>query len=190
MTAHEFGFDSSDSCSLVAARAALQQAVAGRPSILMDHVLGGMPNPRILAATLRAVATTAEEQGALAVAARRHWPQIIDAVMDMAKRPGTLTDDRDGRQARAELIPNPANEWLYQTRELPDEPQSWADLLAWSPQVERWIAIAPGTRESIDQMVVAVRQLGIDDQVNTGLKWIEDARTGHRRGPRQYIHTR
>ena len=173
MTVHEFGFNSSDSWSLVAARAALQQAAAGRPSILLEHVLESMPNPWILAETIRAVAAAAEEQDILAAAAHRHWPQIMDAVMDTPQRPEVLTDDRGGSQARAELIPNPAGEWLYQTRELPDEPQFWADLLAWSPQVERWLAIAPGTRESIDQLVIAVRQLGVEDQVDTGLRWIE-----------------
>ncbi len=173
MAVHEFGLlTSSSSCSLVAARAALQQAAAGRPSVLLEHVLGSMSNLRILAETLRAVTAAAEEHGALAAAARRHWPQIMDAVMDTAQIPGVLTDD-DGRQARAELIPNPAREWPYQTRELPDEPRSWGDLLAWSPQVERWIAIAPGTRESIDQLVIAVRQLDVEDQVDTGLRWIE-----------------
>ena len=97
----------------------------------------------------------------------------MDAVMDTPQHTGVLTDDRGGSQARADLIPNPAGEWLYQTRELPDEPQFWADLLAWSPQVERWLAIAPGTRESIDQLVIAVRHLSVEDQVDTGLRWIE-----------------
>lgn len=173
MIVQEHGFGSSSDCALVAARAALLQAGAGHPAILLDHVLGSMPNPSMLAETLRALAAAAEEQATLAEAAHRHWPQVMDAVMDAANRSGILTDDRDGHHARAELIPNPAREWPYQTRELAGEPQSWADLLAWAPQVERWLAIAPGTRESIDQLVIAVRQLGIDDQVDTGLKWIE-----------------
>ena len=174
MAAHEFGLDSSsESCSLVAARAALQQAADGRPSLLLEHVLESMPDSRVFAGTLRAVAAAAEEQDALAGAARHHWPRIMDAVMDAAKRPGVLADDRDGSQARAELIPNPARDWPYQTRELSDEPRSWADLLAWSPQVERWLEIAPGTRESIDQLVIAVRELGMEDQVDIGLRWVE-----------------
>ena len=173
LAVHEFGFDSSDSCSLVAARAALQQAADGRSSVLLEHVLESMSNPRVLAVTLRAVAAAAEEHDALAAAARGHWPQVMDAVMDKARTSGVLTGDRDGCQARAELIPNPARDWPYQTRELPDEPRSWADLLAWSPQVERWLATAPGTRESIDQLVIAVRELAVEDQVDTGLRWIE-----------------
>ena len=32
---------------------------------------------------------------------------------------------------------------------------------------------ATGTRGSIEQLVIAVRQLGIDDQVDTALKWTE-----------------
>lgn len=173
MIVHEHGFDSSASCALVAARAALQQAAAGHPSILLAHAEGSMPNPSMLAETLRAIAAAAEEQATLADAAHRHWPEIMDAVMDAANRSGILIDDPGGRQARAELIPNPARGWSYQTRELSGEPQPWADLLAWAPQVGRWLAIAPGTRESIDQLVIAVRQLGIDDQIDAGLKWIE-----------------
>ena len=174
MGVNELGFgNSSDSCSLVAARAALQQAAAGHPTILLGHVLESISNPRVLAETLRAVAAAAEEHDDLAATARRIWPQIMDAVMDMSERSGVLTGDRDGIYARAELIPNPANEWLYHTRERPDEPKPWADLLAWSPQVERWLTIAPGTRESIDQLVIAVRQLSVEDQVDIGLRWIE-----------------
>ncbi len=173
MAAQEFGFDNSNSCFLVAARAALQQAAAGHESILLEHVLESISNPRVLAETLRAVAAAAEEHDELAATAHRIWPQIMDAVMDMSERSGVLTGDRDGIYARAELIPNPANEWLYHTRERPDEPRPWADVLAWSPQVDRWIAIAPGTRESIDQLVTAVRQFSIEDQVGIGLRWIE-----------------
>ena len=75
--------------------------------------------------------------------------------------------------ARAALIPNPSSESMYQTRELKGEPRRWTDLLAWTPQVERWLAIAPGDRESIDQLVVAVRRLDVADQLDTGLRWIE-----------------
>ena len=117
MTAQEFGFDNSNSCSLVAARAALQQAAAGHPTILLEHVLESISNPRVLAETLGAVAAAAEEHDDLAATARRIWPQIMDTVMDMSERSGVLTGDRDGIYARAELIPNPANEWLYHTRE-------------------------------------------------------------------------
>ena len=196
MTAQEFGFDNSNSCSLVAARAALQQAAAGQPTILLEHVLESISNPRVLAETLRAVAAAAEEHDDLAATARRIWPQIMDAVMDMSERSGVLTGDRDGIYARAELIPNPANEWLYHTRERPDEPRPWADVLAWSPQVERWIAIAPGTRESIDQLVTAVRQFGVEDQVDIGLRWIEalvQATTAGRGSPftlAEWLHER
>ena len=158
MTAQEFGFDNSNSCSLVAARAALQQAAAGHPTILLEHVLESISNPRVLAETLGAVAAAAEEHDDLAATARRIWPQIMDTVMDMSERSGVLTGDRDGIYARAELIPNPANEWLYHTRERSDEPRPWADLLAWSPQVERWLAIAPGTRVSIDQLALIVHE--------------------------------
>ena len=63
-------------------------------------------------------------------------------------------------------------------------------MLAWSPQVDRWIAIAPGTRESIDQLVTAVRQFSIEDQVGIGLRWIEALVKTTGSGPRQHVHTR
>ena len=173
MIVHEFGFDSSDSCSLVAARAALQQAAAGHHEVLVNHVVASMPNAWILAETLRAVATAAEENQHSAAAAQQCWPLIMDAVMDAAQDSPLVADSLEGRMARAALIPNPPSEYMYQTRELANDPHRWADLLAWTPQVERWLAIAPGDRESIDQLVVAVRRLEVADQVDTGLRWIE-----------------
>ena len=173
MIVPEFGFDSSDSCSLVAARAALQQAAADHHEVLVNHVLASMPNAWMLAETLRAVATAAEENQHSAAAAQQCWPLIMDAVMDAAQHSALVADSLEGRMARAALIPNPPSEYMYQTRELANDPHRWADLLAWTPQVERWLAIAPGDRESIDQLVVAVRRLEVADQVDTGLRWIE-----------------
>ena len=53
-------------------------------------------------------------QGAFAEAAHKRCPQIMGTVMDAVSRPGILTPDRHGRQARAELIPNlqQARAWL------------------------------------------------------------------------------
>ena len=93
--------------------------------------------------------------------------------MDTAPCSPLVADDLEGRLARAALIPNPPSEFMYHTRELAGEPHPWTDLLAWTRQVERWIAIAPGDRESIDQLVVAVGHLDKADQIDTGLRWIE-----------------
>ena len=173
MNVQEFGFSNSASCSLVAARAALLQAAAGKHEVLVGHVTASMPNTYILWETLLAIATAAEERQDLATAARRCWPLIMDAVMDATPDSSPVADDLEGRLARAALIPNPPSEFMYHTRELAGEPHPWTDLLAWTSQVERWIAIAPGDRESIDQLVVAVRQMDEADQLDTGLRWIE-----------------
>ena len=118
MAVHEFGFNSSDSCLLVAARAAVQQAAAGHHEVLIDHVSASVANPWILSETLRAIAMATEEQQDLGAAARRCWPLIVDAATDSP----LVGDSLEGRMARAALIPNPSSESMYQTRELKGEP--------------------------------------------------------------------
>jgi hypothetical protein len=54
-----------------------------------------------------------------------------------------------------------------------DGPHPWRDLLAWSPQVERWLTYAAGDRQSIDSLVIAIRDLPVGDQIETGMGWVE-----------------
>lgn len=174
MLAHEHGYHHSDSDSLIAARAALWQATDGRDRPLFDHVEAYLGDSRMLAEALRAINAAAEEQPEAAAEARRLWPSLMDLVLDVgADSPGVFTDRHWGDYALAELVPNPAYAWGYLTLELAGEPERWRDLLAWSSQVDRWLSVAAGNRKSIDALVIAVRELELADQVDTGLKWIE-----------------
>jgi len=174
MLAHEHAYHDSDSASLIAARAALWQATDDRDGPLFDHIKAYLGDSRMLAEALRAINAAAEERPDAAAEARRLWPSLMDLVLDAWEdSPEVFADRHWGDYALAELVPNPAYAEGYFTLELAGEPQRWRDLLAWSSQVERWLSIAAGRRKSIDALVGAVRELEVADQIDTGLKWIE-----------------
>jgi len=178
MLAHEHGYHHSHSDSLVAARAALWQAVDGNDEVALDYVRAYLPMPRMLAEGLQALAAAAEEGPAAAAHARRLWPAVMDLVLDAASVDTAVFTERTwGEYAEAALVPTPVAEWEYLTHEAAGQPQPWRSLLAWAPQVERWLtAVAgdrPPSRMSIDHLVTAVRELDVADQAEQGLRWIE-----------------
>jgi hypothetical protein len=174
MMTYEHGYHHSHSDSLIAARAALWQSIDNRDQPLLEHINAYLANPRMLAETLRAINAAAEERADAAAEARRLWPTLMDqALAAAAENPSIFTHRSWGDDALAELIPNPASQWSYLTLELTDEPQRWRDLLGWSPQIDRWLAVAAGNRGGIDALVIAVRELALADQLSAGLTWIE-----------------
>ncbi len=174
MLAYEHGYHHSRSDSLVAARAALWQAICGRDDILLEYVRRFIEDSRVLAEGLQAIAVAAEEWPDAGQHAHRLWPKIMDLVLDAAETdPRVFTERMWGDYAEADLIPNPAAEWVYLTIELAGEPYRWRNLLSWSPQVDRWLGAITRTRMSIDHLVIAVRELDVADQVEQGLRWIE-----------------
>lgn len=174
MLAHEHGYHHSDSDSLIAARAALWQATDNRDQSLIEHIEAYLGDSRMLAEALRAINAAAEERADAAAEARRLWPSVMDWVLDAAvDNPEVFTNRDSSDDALAALVPNPAYAWGYLTLELADEPKRWRDLLACSSQVDRWLSIAVGNRKSMDALVIAIRELELADQTDTGLKWIE-----------------
>lgn len=174
MMAHEHGYHHSDSDSLIAARAALWQAIDGLDRPLLDHVRDYLGNARMLAEALRAINAAAEERPDAAAAARRLWPNLMDLALDAGAENPSVFDDRYwGDWALAELVPNPAYAFGYLTSELSGEPEQWRALLDWRSQLDRWLSLAAGSSKSIDALVVAAQELEIADQTDTGLKWIE-----------------
>jgi hypothetical protein len=174
MLAHD-GYHHSHSDALVAARAALWQAAAGRDELLLEHVSGLLTSSKMLAEALRAVCVAAEEQPDAGRAAQRLWPTIMDLVLDAAEDSGVFTERTWGDWTDAALIPTPAVEWGYLTIELAGEPYRWRDLLSWTPQVERWLTSTRASRTVLVHLVIAVRELDVADQVDHGLRWIEQA---------------
>lgn len=162
MLAYEHGYHHSQSDSLVAARAALWQAIDDRDDVVLEYVRNYIPNPRVLAEGLQAIAAAAEERAEAGQHAHRLWPRIMDLVLDAAEANGTLFTERTwGDYAEAALIPNPAAEWVYITIELAGDPYAWRNLLSWAPQVDRWLGAITRTRMSIDHLVIAVRELQV-----------------------------
>ena len=174
MLAHEHGYQHSESDSLVAARAALWQAMDNRDAPLFDYVKSYLEDPRVLAEALRAINAAAEERPDAAAVARRLWPILMDLVLDVVERNPDLFAVRYwGSSALAKLVPSPAYAQGYFTLEMAGEPERWRDLLAWSSQVERWLGVAVGSHECIDALVDAIRELDVSDQIEIGLRWIE-----------------
>lgn len=173
MLTYEHGYHHSHSDSLIAARAALWQAIDNRDSPVLEYVNGYLGDSRMLTEALQAINAAAEERADAAAEARRLWPNVMDRVLDAeTEGPGIFTG-RDWGDALSELIPNPAPQWHYLTLELAGEPERWRDLLGWSAQVDRWLGFAVGNRGCIDSLVIAVRELELADQLDTGLTWIE-----------------
>jgi len=103
----------------------------------------------------------------------------MDLVLDAAdERPQLFTEHTWGAYARAHLIPTPTAGHSYLTSELAGEQYSWRDLLAWRPQVDRWVRAAAPQRMSLDHLVIAVRDLDVRGQIEHGLPWIEEAVSG------------
>jgi hypothetical protein len=174
MLAYEHGYHHSQSDSLVAARAALWQAIDDRDDVVLEYVRNYIENARVLAEGLQAIAAAAEERAEAGQHAHRLWPRIMDLVLDAAEVNSEVFTERTwGDYAEAALIPNPAAEWGYLTIELAGQPYRWRNPLSWAPQVDRWLGAITRTRMSIDHLVIAVRELDVADQIEQGLGWIE-----------------
>jgi hypothetical protein len=174
MLSYEHGYHHSHSDSLVAARAALWQAIDDRDDVVLEYVERYAENPRVLAEGLRAIAVAGEERSDAGDQVRRLWPRIMDLVLDHAEaNPQLFTEHTWGDYAEADLIPNPAAEWGYLTIELTGDPYPWRSLIDWARQVDRWLGAITRSRMSIDHLVVAVRELDPADQIEQGLRWIE-----------------
>lgn len=174
MLAYEHGYHHSQSDSLVAARAALWQAIDDRDDVVLEYVRNYIDNARVLAEALQAIAAAAEERAYAGQQAHRLWPRIVDLVLEEAETNSKVFTERTwGDYAEAALIPNPAAEWGYLTIELAGQPYLWRNPLSWAPQVDRWLGAIERTRMSIDHLVIAVRELDVADQIEQGLRWIE-----------------
>lgn len=174
MLAYEHGYHHSQSDSLVAARAALRQAIDYRDDVVLQYVRNYIKDSRVLAEGLQAIAAAAEEREDAGQHARRLWPKIMDLVLEAAEANSQVFAERTwGDYAEADLIPNPAAEWGYLTIELAGEPYRWRSLLSWAQQVDRWLGVITRSRMSIDHLVIAVGELDVADQIEQGLRWIE-----------------
>jgi hypothetical protein len=173
MLAYEH-YHHSRSDALVAARAALWQAIGGRDEAVLAYVRGYLGRARPLAEALQVVAVAAEERAEAGQQAQRLWPVVTDLILDAAQADvGVFSEHTWGDYVEAALIPNAAADWGYLSIELAGEPYRWRSLLAWAPQVDRWLAAVPRSRMSVDQLVVAVRELDVSDQIEQCLRWIE-----------------
>ena len=86
MLEHKHGYHHSSSDALVAARAALWQALAGRDEPVLGWVRSYLGRARVLAEALDAIGAAAEERADVGQQAHRLWPAIMDLVLDAVAR--------------------------------------------------------------------------------------------------------
>ncbi|WP_306366323.1 hypothetical protein [Nocardiopsis sp. CC223A] len=174
MLTFDHGYHHSKSDSLVAARATLWQAINERDEPILTYVDRYLGNSRLLSEGLQAISVAGGEHSDLAEQLYRLWPLIMDHVLNAADaNPQIFTEQPWGDYAESALIPNRSAEPGYITLENQGDAHPWRDLISWSPQVERWLSTITSSRMSIDQLVIAIHELTISDQVEAGLRWIE-----------------
>jgi hypothetical protein len=107
MLTYEHGYNHSRSDALVAARAALWQAIDKRDDVVLEYVRNYVSNARVLAEALRALAAAAEERAEAGQHARRIWPSVMDLVLDAAEANSKLFTEHtwgDYAEGRADLV--------------------------------------------------------------------------------------
>lgn len=174
MLAHD-GYHRSDGDALAAARAALQQASGGRDDVLLEHVSALLDSAKVLAEALRALRVAADENADFGTQALRLWPAVMDLVIDAAIRTSLFSERTWGDYADAEVLPAPASAWGYQTSELSGDPVQWRDLMSVRTQMDRWVTVTSAGRTALVWLVAAVEELGIEAQLEHGLRWLEQA---------------
>lgn len=174
MLAHD-GYNRSNGDALVAARAALQQASGGRDDVLLEHVSALLDNAKVLSEALRALRVAADENAELGTQALRLWPAVMDLVIDAATRTSLFSQRTWGEYVDADVLPTPVSAWGYQTSELPGDPVPWRDLMSVRIQMDRWVTVTSAGRTALVWLVAAVEELGIEAQLEHGLRWLEQA---------------
>jgi hypothetical protein len=175
MRGAEHGYMHDDDDHAVAARAVLDIAAIGDTSLLFAHLNGYADNTRLLSEFLRALAAAGEETHTRAAAARAVWPAVLDHVVELvasgACPPG---DGHYGEAPLAAAIPAPSFEEGYLHREYEGEPIIWADPVALTPEIERWLPLAAGHREALDTLAHLLSRLSPEQQAEVGLPWLDD----------------
>jgi hypothetical protein len=190
LTAHRRGmheiesgyFHSADDAA-VAARAVLELLAVGNDALLMAFIDDYAQNPRLLSEFLHALVAAGEETQLRAAAVSRLWPFILERVVDLVVSGACPTDDHHyGRAPLAAVIPTPSYESGHLHREYEGEPILWADPVALTPQIQRWLPFAAGHREPLDALVQLIDRVPLNRQPEVGLAWIERLVMDHPKG--------
>lgn len=162
--------------SLAAARALLANTRGGtEPGLVLEHLIGLRSNPQLFGNFLQQLAVAGSETPEGAAAAKTAWPAIVNAALLLAESEPNPFTGHDTWQDRAisALMPR----WhlgggglRVETR----EPIDWVDASSLVDCLDRWVALARGRWECVDDLIFVIRRLERPDQVVRGLQWVHD----------------
>jgi len=162
--------------SLVTARALLQTSAGGADSnALVGHLTALSGNALLLSNFLHELGAAGAETAELAESARGVWPTVMKHVMTFADAESNPFTERSwGEWALAALIPQPLVWTNGLFNEIDANPIDWVipgELLEAIPE---WVRLAHGSQRCLDDLISLIRRLGIQEQVELGLRWVAD----------------
>lgn len=166
--------DHRGSRTLVSARALLTLAENGDDTAIYEHIDAYAHNPALIGNLLRSLSAAAEETPGRAATSQRIWPSVVRRMLELNESEHTpFRVGFHGDIALAALMPNAASEGLYFYQEVRHDPIPWWKPLEMQFEVEAWLPVAAGRKYCVDQLVSFLRVLTPEDQVCTGLPWVE-----------------
>ncbi len=162
--------------SLAAARALLANSRGGSElGLVLEHLTELRSNPQLFGTFLQQLAVAGSETAERAAAAKTAWPAIADAALLLAESEPNPFRGHDTWQDRAisALMPR----WHLGGSGLrveTSEPIDWVDAGSLADCLDRWVAVARGRWECVDDLIFVIRRLERSDQVGRGIRWVHD----------------
>jgi hypothetical protein len=175
LLAHERNIDHRGTHSLAAARALL---TLNEDEAILSHINAYLDNSPLLHQALRGLSAAAEEDEQRAETARRVWPDLVVRVIDAhdAGHASFKAEYHGRNYTIAALLPAPAGETTYLHSELNGKPIVWWDPRGWQATVDRWLHIAGGKPDCVDNLVRFVASsLPAAEQARIGVPWVARA---------------
>jgi hypothetical protein len=138
------------------------------------HLDACMSDPDLTRNALRALSMAAEESPVRAVTVRRIWPALVERVL-AAHDAGDVRLHGGFDSPLGVLLPNTAGETTYLHTEPTSIAHAWWDPLTLTSTVERWLRLAHGEPDCVDQLVGFLAPLPLPEQARVGLQWIAAA---------------
>lgn len=167
--------DHQGSQALTAGRALLQGVAAGgdaQPVLTYLDVVRA--DDGLLADFLHYLAAAGAQSDALAGAARRVWPQVVEHALTFANDGGHdpyRGYRRDG-WASAALLPEPLTWVTGLYAEVSGPPIDWVEAETLTGLIDSWVPTGSGRTRCADALIALLRRLPAATQATDGIRWL------------------